>query len=1150
METREDNLVALNKALALAGDDVAAVTALVRRVSALDDSRRGGTLMRVFWGHEAPEVLEASLEAMAACRWDRGRAPARQSLKQNRSATLMAAHLRAQGEDPLHVLRMELKGAQGEAVRSILEAWRAVDEASAFEQALEIALKLSARERKATLEIMIEWVTELNSQSGACEARLARQNLIWEAMGALVERSNKDDVQERALEASWVTGSPMAFDLSVSALRCAGPLKVRLAAAQWLAHSGNMDAVEPLKAALPDAGGLMAQAVLESLRRLVPEQVADLAMPLLERDWVEDVRLGCEMVARYGREAVHREALLALLTHNEASVRVAALGWLERVAPQEAARQAKSLLTGSDERLASDSVYALRRLLPRGEAADVLMQSMSQLNPAAMGVTLRELKRLAPGREGEIFERARKHSARKARQMLVQHLHELDEEQAEGWLVQMSQDAEGCVRKASLRALLERSERSAVEIVRPFLDDYDHGVRSVAVRALEDEDDAETLEALLRRVRDPDASVRLAALGGLYKFDDPRVFSELVSSLNDVNSEVREMAESILEGTEGAVPSSSRMDRLMGWRGRPAWKQVQTQVQAINQWAVEIGHELLGRPVVVHQYRQGLGRTHEADPKTTQVIIEVSDTPVTSGAVHGAQVMMGLALHELGHHLCDIGVRGHKTMRGVARSEKFKDIYDILIDERLERTLRSRRPEWGVYFDRLASYAFAQGSHRVALEDLARLYEAPVEVVRQGLEEGSLPGRLVLWSDRDEVWMRDADLLATPGAVSPLVGWLWCLRCGFDPRLHPDPRVAEAVARVPGNLKSLKHSELIPMARDIARLLEHEDQPKGSLGARSPVANLGGLRRLLARMKETNLLPEDMIDDAPDIRKTPKPDPELQVVHQRPDKSQHKGAGGRVIYLGDELDFPELELTETLHAEPAAQAALVASVRKHVRRLRAFLERLGRQEVVNYAQRRGRRLDLAQARKVAYNPGPNLLVHSREEMKPDAYIGLLIDRSGSMCGDGIQRARAFGALLTESAKGLRGLEGHVNAFDDDTFYELGDFQRHAISALSAGGGNNDAGALWRAAQLAAASGKRHKMLIMISDGLPSQCTFGSLAKLVQELTRRHGIVCAQAAVEPLEKVAFPHYVDLSSHTQEEAVARFGRLLMRLTQRWR
>ena len=147
-----------------------------------------------------------------------------------------------------------------------------------------------------------------------------------------------------------------------------------------------------------------------------------------------------------------------------------------------------------------------------------------------------------------------------------------------------------------------------------------------------------------------------------------------------------------MEGKHGFVPVMNRFGYdATGLQGPMALRE---KVDGINNRAREMGNELLGREVVVHQYREGLGRTR-ASRKGAAVVIDISDAPVTTLNPHGEQIMMGLALHEIGHHLNDVGARGHRTMRGIARSEGLREIYDILIDERLERIMRSRRPEWG-----------------------------------------------------------------------------------------------------------------------------------------------------------------------------------------------------------------------------------------------------------------------------------------------------------------------------------------------------------------------------------------------------------------------------------------------------------------------
>jgi hypothetical protein len=84
--------------------------------------------------------------------------------------------------------------------------------------------------------------------------------------------------------------------------------------------------------------------------------------------------------------------------------------------------------------------------------------------------------------------------------------------------------------------------------------------------------------------------------------------------------------------------------------------------------------------------------------------------------------------------------------------------------------------------------------------------------------------------------------------------------------------------------------------------------------------------------------------------------------------------------------------------------------------------------------------------------------------------------------------------------------------------------------------------------VAFASQKRARVLVMISDGLPTECSVAALRGLVTTLTRRKGVVCAQVAVRELEEECFPHYVVLDDEQPDQAVARFGRMIADLARR--
>jgi uncharacterized protein YegL len=679
-------------------------------------------------------------------------------------------------------------------------------------------------------------------------------------------------------------------------------------------------------------------------------------------------------------------------------------------------------------------------------------------------------------------------------------------------------------------------------------------IRLEALEAIEKSKSGYDVETILPLARDPDNDVREKALRMLARFDDCRVFVELVSSLNDIEDNVKQAAEELLNSGSDRVPVLKRYEHLRQDADTPLWTLIRAHVAAINDWASRIGQELLGRPVAVQQYRQGVGRTREKHRRGV-VEIEVSDYPVTSGHLYGEDIMRGIALHEIGHHLVDVRERGASTTKGIADSEGVGEIYDLLRDERLERVMRSRRPEWGIYFDRLSSHVFSQSVYAYPLSEYAGYLGLLPHKAAEEVRAGRLPGVLIdseKGIEDAQVRLRDVDLLRLPNAWTPFTAFLSCLRCGFDPALSPDPSIKKAIALVPQNLKDLTHGQLLDVARVIANVIGRSDDHKRRMkrwlaDLRRHRALHREFQKLLQRLRESGHLPDWMRSDASGIRRNR----ERERPYSPPSANNRvKGVGGQFLNLGKELDFKTLSNEVKLGNNPQLHAAIAASVRKQTHALRMYLERLGSTTIEEFAVRRGSRLDILQARKIVFRPTANLLVHVRDEYRPDLYLGVLIDRSGSMDGEKIKRAKAFAILLAESARGLPGISGHVNAFDDDTFYQLGDFRHCAVAALESDGGNNDAGALHKAAKLALRSGKKHRLIVMISDGSPTECTVEALKALVHKLTRQYGIVCAQVAVETMEAIAFPHFVDLSQYPLDEAVSRFGRLLMRLTADWR
>jgi Mg-chelatase subunit ChlD len=256
-----------------------------------------------------------------------------------------------------------------------------------------------------------------------------------------------------------------------------------------------------------------------------------------------------------------------------------------------------------------------------------------------------------------------------------------------------------------------------------------------------------------------------------------------------------------------------------------------------------------------------------------------------------------------------------------------------------------------------------------------------------------------------------------------------------------------------------------------------------------------------------------------------------------------------VINLREDETFPAITDIRKLVPDPRAHAAYVQQVARHARRMRDFFERMGLRYEPQRFRVRGRCVDRTRLQGVILRGDPRMLVARELRVRTDLFLGVLVDCSSSMTmNNRIERAKLFAVLLAEAAKGLRGIDVRVLGFTHGVIYDAGTARHCAAHALEAEGGNNDAAALWHGAQLALRSRRKAKLLVMISDGSPTECSVAALRALVGRLSRRAGICCAQVAVRAIDEVCFPHYVEIESKTQGEAVRQFGRVIMRLVQK--
>jgi len=270
---------------------------------------------------------------------------------------------------------------------------------------------------------------------------------------------------------------------------------------------------------------------------------------------------------------------------------------------------------------------------------------------------------------------------------------------------------------------------------------------------------------------------------------------------------------------------------------------------------------------------------------------------------------------------------------------------------------------------------------------------------------------------------------------------------------------------------------------------------------------------------------------------------------QRDGRSSREGGKGKPwINVNPAEDFDPITKIEKVPFDPVEHAKYAVRVRRASQQMKRYLERLGARLVPQRMRVSGRRLDPPRTKALVVRGDPRVLVARSIQIRTDLFLGVIIDCSGSMQGSRIERAKLFGTMLAEAAKGVPGVDVRIFGFTHKVIFDAGDAQHCAAHALEATDGNNDAAALWHVAQVARASARRAKLLVMISDGLPTECSVAALRGLVTKLGQRWGICCAQVAVAPIAEVCFPHYVLLEDEDGGVAVRKFGEVIARLVLR--
>ncbi len=217
-------------------------------------------------------------------------------------------------------------------------------------------------------------------------------------------------------------------------------------------------------------------------------------------------------------------------------------------------------------------------------------------------------------------------------------------------------------------------------------------------------------------------------------------------------------------------------------------------------------------------------------------------------------------------------------------------------------------------------------------------------------------------------------------------------------------------------------------------------------------------------------------------------------------------------------------------------------------RLEASLQRVGFGTKENDYQFVG--VDLIEDLELALLGETALCVDEETENRRSINAQLLVDCSQSVYdataklkrGEKHVRAKKFALVVERAFFGKRAASSRSWGFTDTVIYDCGANGQARASGLKISGGNNDAAALQHASAVAGGSNATVKVLVLISDDQPADCSWGALNDLGLKLMGQ-GFIVVQVLVDKTDKPALPwHVIDLHDHTLEEAAVAFGHKL--------
>ncbi len=246
-----------------------------------------------------------------------------------------------------------------------------------------------------------------------------------------------------------------------------------------------------------------------------------------------------------------------------------------------------------------------------------------------------------------------------------------------------------------------------------------------------------------------------------------------------------------------------------------------------------------------------------------------------------------------------------------------------------------------------------------------------------------------------------------------------------------------------------------------------------------------------------------------------------------------------------EISFPPIEKVNSLMPDPSRNREALQRIRRCVTVVRPYFRKFAQDREMEEQLYSGRRiLGSGLLKFVMY--GESRIFRDQRVTDLENYNGLhvsvLIDSSASMAKDGrLERAKDAAALLAECFCDCRDIESLFLGYNQNV-YLCGTHEAHSFVSLAPTGKTNEAGALEYLKKQCGPLPHRRKLVVILSDGLPTSCSVESVRSLVNVMMTRFDFTFLYGALAGEVHPAYRLYVNLQADNWHSNLISFGKTL--------